>query len=147
MTTAAVSFVNDRWPLARVLILILAGAFGGLMMDIRVEHVDAVREHSIAWAPIIYSGFMAVACLVSFIFWNAASRIIMLILFLVAFGIGGLGFYLHNHGRLKEVIKTSVDAWTDPEMEHSEAPPQFAPLAFAGLGVLGGLATLKRFNS
>jgi hypothetical protein len=43
--------------------------------------------------------------------------------------------------------KTSVSAWTDPKMNHSDGPPQVAPLAFAGLGVLGVLASLKRFNS
>jgi len=137
----------NRLSLARVLILLLAGAFVGLMVDIRVEHVDAVRDHTIAWLPIIYSGFMTIACLVTFVFWNKTTRLILLPLFLLAFIVGGMGFYFHNNGNLKKVIKTSVDAWTDPDMNHSDEPPQVAPLAFAGLGVIGVLASLKRFNS
>jgi len=83
---------HDRFPLARVLILVLAGAFVGLMVDIRVEHVDAVREHKIAWLPIVYSGFMTLACVVAFISWNRFTRLIMLPLFLAAFVVGGMGF-------------------------------------------------------
>ena len=146
MNAAADSSPHDRWPLARVLIFILAGAFAGLMVDIRVEHVDVVRERSVAWLPIIYSGFMAIACQVAFVFWNKTTRFIMILCFLLAFVIGGMGFYFHNDGNFKEVIKTSVNAWTDPNMNHSEGPPQVAPLAFAGLGLIGILASLKRFN-
>jgi predicted outer membrane lipoprotein len=146
MNTAPASSPQHRWPFARILILLLAGAFAGLMVDIRVEHVDVVRERSVAWVPIIYSGFMTIACLAAFVFWNKTIRRIMLPLFLSALVIGGLGFYLHNHGNLKQVLKTSADAWTDPKMNHSDEPPQVAPLAFAGLGVIGMLASIERFN-
>jgi hypothetical protein len=145
-TSPASAVPHDRFPLARVLILILAGAFVGLMVDIRAEHVDAVRDRPIAWLPIIYSAFMTLACIGAFAFWNKTARLIMLPLFLFAFIVGGMGFYFHNHGDFKEVVKSSVRAWTDPSMNHSDGPPQTAPLAFAGLGVIGILASLKRFN-
>jgi hypothetical protein len=144
--TSANSAPHDRLSLPRVLILILASAFVGLMVDIRAEHVDAVRERPIAWLPIIYSAFMTLSCLAAFSFWSKTSRIIMIPLFLLAFVVGGMGFYFHNHGDFRQVIKTSVSAWTDPTMNHSDGPPQTAPLAFAGLGVIGILASLKRFN-
>jgi uncharacterized membrane protein len=147
MNAAADSAPHDRFPLARVLILLLAGAFVGLMMDIRVEHVEVVHDRTIAWLPIIYSAFMAVACLVAFVFWNKTTRVIMSPLFLLALAVGGMGFYYHNHGNLIEVVKTSVNAWTDPGMEHPDGPPQVAPLAFVGLGMMGILASLNRFNS
>jgi len=147
MKTIARFFAHDRWPLARVLILLLAGGFLGLMVDIRVEHVDVVRERPIAWVPIIYSGVMAIACVVACIFWGKTARLVMPVLFSLALVVGGMGFYFHNHGKFVNVIETSVGAWTDPNMEHSDAPPQLAPLAFAGLGVIGVLASMKRFNS
>jgi hypothetical protein len=137
---------GDRWPMARVMILILAGAFGGLMMDIRVEHVEVVHEQTVAWLPIIYAGIMTIACVVAFIFWKRTVRLIMMVLFLAAMIVGGLGFYLHNEGNLSKVIKNSTSAWTDPQMKHPEGPPQTAPLAFAGLGVIGMIASMKRFN-
>jgi hypothetical protein len=126
------------------LILILATAFAGLVIDLRVEHVDVVREHTIGWLPIIYSMFMALACLVATILWNRIIRLIMLCLFVVALIVGGLGFYLHNHGNIEKVITTSIAAWTDPKLKHSHAPPQLAPLAFAGLGLIGIAASIKR---
>jgi hypothetical protein len=125
----------------------LAGAFAGLMMDIRVEHVDVVRERSIAWLPIIFSGFMTIACGIGAMAWTERARRIMLLLFPAAIVVGGIGFYLHNHGHLTHVIQSSLRAWTDPQMNHSDAPPQVAPLAFVGLGVIGMLASLRRFNS
>src|SRR5580700_1905808 len=98
MGTLASSEPRTSFPLARVLMLILAGAFIGLMVDLRVEHVDVVHSHSIAWLPIIYSAFMTVACLVAFVIWNKTARLIMLPLFLLAFIVGGMGFYFHNDG-------------------------------------------------
>jgi hypothetical protein len=90
---------------------------------------------------------MAVACLATFVYWNKTARLLMLPLFLLAFIIGGMGFYFHNHGNLREVVKSSVNAWADPKMNHPDGPPQVAPLAFGGLGVIGILASLRRFNS
>jgi predicted signal transduction protein with EAL and GGDEF domain len=147
MNEAANDRLYNPYSLARILILLLAGAFVGLMVDIRIEHVEVVHEQPIAWLPILYSAFMTIACLVAFIFWNKTARRAMLPLFLLAILVGSLGFYFHNNGDLKKVIATSFRAWTDPKMEHSDAPPSLAPLSFAGLGVIGILASLKRFNS
>jgi hypothetical protein len=112
--------MSSRWTLARVLILILAGSFLGLMADIRVEHVDVVHKTGLAWIPIIYSAVMVVACV--------------------------LGFYLHNPGKMANVLTSSANAWIDPQMKHLHGPPQTAPLAFVGLSLLGVVATLKCFN-
>jgi hypothetical protein len=137
----------DRWSLPRVLMFVLANAFFGLMIDIRTEHVDAVHERGVAWLPIVYSGVMAIACLIAVIYWGKTARRLMLPLFLLAFVIGGMGFYFHNEGQVWEVLRASLAAWTDPKITHSDGPPPFAPLAFAGLGALGVLASAQRFNS
>jgi uncharacterized membrane protein YphA (DoxX/SURF4 family) len=90
---------------------------------------------------------MAIACLGAAGSWTAMSRLVLRLLFGVAFIVGGLGFYFHNQGNLTQVMRSSIAAWTDREMHHSDDPPQVAPLAFAGLGAIGILATLKRFDS
>jgi len=146
MNSVSIMSRLDRWPLPRVMVLVLAGGFGGLMMDIRVEHVDAVHEHGVAWVPIVYSTFMTVACVAVCFFWNAVARRILIAFCLVACAIGGVGFYLHNHGHLIKVFTRSLAAWTDAGMSHSEGPPQLAPMAFAGLGMIGVLACLEWFN-
>ena len=137
----------DRWLLTRVLVFLLANGFLGLAIDIRVEHVDVVHEHAIAWVPIVYSCVMSVACLAAFVFWTRTLRLVMLPLFLAAFLVGGTGFYLHNHGNLGKVIHSSIGAWTDANMDRSDGPPQTAPLAFVGLGVIGILTSLRRYNA
>jgi hypothetical protein len=147
MNTSADGFFGDRWPMARMMILILAGAFGGLMMDIRVEHVEVVHEQSVAWLPIIYAGIMAVACGISFVCWGRRARMVIMLLSLAAIAVGGLGFYFHNQGNITKIIKDQATAWIDPQMKHPEGPPQTAPLAFSGLGVIGVLASMKKFNT
>ena len=89
---------------------------------------------------------MAVAGHVAFFFWSKAARRVMLLLYFVSFVVGGMGFYFHNHGSVKKVITASVNAWVDSKMDHSDEPPMVAPLAFAGLAVIGILASLERFN-
>jgi hypothetical protein len=135
-----------RCPLARLITLLLGAGFLGLLCDLRVEHVAVVHEAPLSWTPIIYSALMAVACLVAALLWNRLSRLVLRLLFLLAFVVGGAGFYLHNHGHIGNVLTLSVHAWTDPAMKHPRGPPPSAPLAFAALGLFGTLATLKRFN-
>ena len=136
-----------RWPLARLLMFGLGGAFFGLMCDVRIEHVEVVHHRSITWAPILFAGVMTVACFVATVWWNRTSRRLMIPLFVLALVIGAVGFYLHNDGHIFGVVKTMIAAWTDPHMQHEDAPPHLAPMAFAGLGALGLLTCLKRFAS
>jgi hypothetical protein len=137
----------ERWPLPRVLIFMLAGAFAGLVGDLRVEHVEVVHERSIAWLPILYSAAMAAACFGASVFWNANSRRILIVLFSLALFVGGIGFYLHNDGHIVRVLVRSLSAWTNPGMTHPDAPPQMAPMAFCGLGLIGILVCLRRYNA
>ena len=136
-----------RWPLARLLMFCLSGAFFGLMCDVRIEHVEVVHHRSIAWMPILSAGVMTVACLISSLWWNRPTKRVMVPLFVLAILIGALGFYLHNDGHLLGAVKTIIAAWTDSQMQHEDAPPRLAPMAFAGLGALGLLTCLKRFSS
>ena len=134
-----------HWPLARLLMFGLSGAFFGLMCDVRVEHVEVVHHRSITWAPILFAAVMTVACFVATVWWNRPTRRVMVPLFVLTMLIGIVGFYLHNDGHLLGVVKTVIMAWTDPHMQHEDAPPHLAPMAFAGLGALGLLTCLKRF--
>jgi hypothetical protein len=143
----AISDSHPRWPLPRILVLVLAGMYGGLVLDIRVEHVEAVRDHRIAWVPIIYSAATAVVCLVAFVLWKKSMRRVVLPIFLLSMVVGGTGAYLHSHGKPKKLFLVTTQAWTDPTMDHPDGPPLSAPLAFVGLGAIGVLACLERFSS
>jgi len=135
-----------HWPLARLLMLCLSGAFFGLMCDVRIEHVEVVHHRSITWTPILFAGVMTVACFVSTVWWNRATKRVMVPLFALAILIGAVGFYLHNDGQVLGVVKTVIAAWTNSHMQHEDAPPHLAPMAFSGLGALGLLTCFKRFG-
>jgi hypothetical protein len=127
-------------------VLVLAGAFATVMMDVRLEHVDVVHRRSVGWMPIACGGFMTAACLCAFTWWTTRARRALIPLFALAMCIGGAGFYFHNGGNVRRVVADTLGAWVDREMTHSDDPPQLAPLAFCGLGAIGILASLGRFN-
>jgi hypothetical protein len=147
MTVApSVSPDRSRWPLGRLVLLILALGFLGLAGDLRMEHVDVVREQVIAWTPILYSLLMGVASLLTVVFWRRVTRRILMALFVLGFIVGGLGFYLHNRDNLDRPFQVDVGAWTNPHMRHPHGPPANAPLTFAGLALLGILTLLERYS-
>ena len=134
------------WPLPRVLALLVTLAYVGLAVDIRLEHVDIVRERWQGWIPIAYALSMAVAGLVGVTRWRATIRRALFWLYALAFGVGGYGFWLHNDGKVAGAMTQALRAWSSTTMKHTDAPPSFAPLAFCGLGMLGLLAMAKRFQ-
>lgn len=135
-----------KWPLNRVLVLALMLGFGGLLVDIRGEHVEVVREDWKAWIPLVYGGVMMLLCGITLVAWGGVSRRILFWAFVPALLVGGMGFYFHNERHLAENLSDSIKAWYDPEQKLPVGPPHFAPLAFAGIGVLGLLATAKQFQ-
>jgi hypothetical protein len=141
------SVLSSRWPLSRVVVLVLAGTFAALAADLRLEHVEAVREHQIAWTPIVYSCATALVAGVAAWRWSDLTRRVALACFLLGVAVGMAGFYFHNRGNLFSAPVTLLHAWTDSTMEHSAAPPQNAPMNFATLGLLGTFACLKRFST
>ena len=131
--------------LARLLMLVTLGAYLGVLTDVRLEHVDRVRHQWIPWIPIIYAGVMAVLCLIAVVAWKPMTRRLVFWLSLLAFVVGGLGYWYHNDGNVVGPMTQAAGAWYDPAVKHPEdAPPALAPLSFAGLGLLGLLASAKR---
>ena len=133
------------WTLNKILVLLLLGAFVGLTLDLRYEHVDKVRKFWEAWIPIVYSGAMVVLGAVCLRLWERGGRQILSIAFTFALAVGVVGFWLHNRGHLVSAVMQVLSAWTQP-IRHKDVPPQLAPLAFVGLGVLGMMACAKRLQ-
>src|SRR5262249_10563760 len=117
--------------------------------------------HRIAWAPIVYSGVMVVAGVVGLLTWEWGGRRGMFWGFALGLVIGPVGFSYHNHGHPVRGVEQALAAWEKPvggssggekasesgaEGEHASAPPTLAPLAFAGLGMLGMLACSRRLQ-
>lgn len=133
------------WTLNKVVVLVLIGGFATLVIDLRSEHIDVLRHNWRPWIPIVYSAVMVFIGAVALAKWERGGRQALLAGFLVAFIVGGLGFWFHNHGHLLTAVTTVLAAWTQP-LHHADAPPPLAPLTFAGLGLLGTLACLPHFQ-
>lgn len=136
---------NHSWTLNKVLVLLMTAAYLALVVDLRSEHVDVVRHHWTAWIPIVYSGIMVVLGAIGLATWERGGRLLLTAAFAASFVVGGLGFWFHNDGHLITAVTTTLAAWVRP-LHHQDAPPALAPLAFAGLGLIGMLACARGFQ-
>jgi len=137
---------RTTWTLNRWVVLVLLLGYVGLFLEIRYDHNHVLMHKSIAWTPIIYSAVMVVAGATSLAFWDSWGRTVMLWLFAAGLIVGLLGLWLHNMGHPFEGIGTMLSTWTGNHPDPQSRPPILAPLAFAGLGALGWVACLERFQ-
>lgn len=137
---------RTAWTLNRWVVLLLLLGYVGLFLEIRYDHNHVLMHKSIAWTPIIYSAVMVVAGTVSLAFWDSWGRTVMLWLFAAGLIVGLLGFWLHNTGHPFDGIGTLLSTLAGNHPDPQSRPPVLAPLAFAGLGAVGGAACLPRFQ-
>jgi hypothetical protein len=138
------------WTLNRLLVVLLLGGFIVTVLEVRYEHQEILKDHRIAWTPIVYSLVMVVGGAVSLAFWGRGGRQVLLAGFAAGLLVGATGVWLHSGGKPLEAIKPLLSAWTLPVGESSEdggGPPALAPAAFIGLGAIGVLACAKRFQA
>ncbi len=134
------------WTLNQWLVLLLVVVCAGLLLEIRYDHNHVLMEKRIAWTPIVYSAVVLAAGALSLAFWDRWGRAAMLWLFGAGLAVGLLGFWLHNMGHPVSGIERMLSAWTGNHPDPTAKPPTLAPLAFAGLGLLGMLACAEKFN-
>ena len=70
----------------------------------------------------------------------------MLWLFAAGVIVGLLGFWLHNMGHPFSGLEMMLSAWAGAHPDPTSKPPVMAPLAFAGLGLLGMIVCAARFQ-
>lgn len=139
--------VRDGTLLREVALVLLMGAFILLLVEVRFEHKVVLGEKWQAWIPIVYFAIMVFAIPICTIFLRR-KLVANILAFLFALGvvIGPLGAYFHTKGHpLKHVMKMIKADLTEPGRlapDEEETPPPLAPLAIAGLGLLGTLVAL-----
>ena len=140
------------WSLNRIIVLLLLGGLASLMLDIRWEHrVELARQWE-TWIPLIYVGLMLVVGLVGLYKWNSWGRRVLQVGFSLALIVGALGVWFHGGNDHVGSVLRVLTAWTVPlgtngGVKVGSTPPELAPLAFVGLGLIGLLACSKRFQS
>jgi len=88
---------------------------------------------------------MILACLAALVFWERWGRRVLSAGFLLAIPVGLLGFWLHTEGHPFEAVAHDLSAWV-VKIPDEDRPPALAPLAFAGLGAIGFIVCMKRFD-
>jgi hypothetical protein len=146
--------MKSFWTLNKLLALGVLVAFALLLLELRFDHRHVLGEHWQAFVPLIYSGAMIVLGGVALGLWQRGGRTFLFWGFSLALAVGVVGFWMHNEDAPQESVGRVLSAWSQP-VEHEEhhheeaalqAPPVLAPLAFAGLGLLGMLSCARRFQ-
>ncbi len=119
--------------------LLLAG-FGLLIVEVRFEHQAVLAKKWQAWIPIIYSASMLIGGPIGLFLWNRGGQIFLSAAFALAPILGLLGFWFHSKGdpwlALCKVVTVICMMPGKIPMDTGGAPV-LAPLALAGLGMLG----------
>lgn len=139
------------WSLNRIIVLALLGGLAGLMLDIRWEHRVELGRQWETWIPLVYIGLMLIAGVVGLYRWNSWGRRLLQVSFSVCMIVGVLGTWYHSKGDPVGNFRHVLTAWVVPPgtnggVKVSSAPPEMAPLAFVGLGVMGLLCCSRRFQ-
>jgi hypothetical protein len=142
---------NPAWPLNRIIVLALLGGLVSLMIDIRWEHRVELGRQWETWIPLVYIGLMLIAGVVGLYRWNSWGRRVLQVGFCVCLIVGALGTWFHSKGDPVGNFRHVLTAWTVPlgangGIKTGSAPPEMAPLAFVGLGLIGLLCCSKRFE-
>lgn len=126
----------------RLIVLALLGGYLMLLLDVRFEHQKELAKEWEAWIPIVFSGMMVLVGGGCAAIWKPASRWVLLGGFAISLIIGMLGVWFHSDGHPIRGLLKVVSAWySEPGRK---GPPVLAPLAFAGLGLVGIINGWKR---
>ena len=140
---------SSFWTLNKLIVLLTIGAYLMLMLELRSEHMNELGKHWQAWIPIVYSGIMVIIGIAGLWLWDKVGRKVLFWAFAVSIIVGLLGVWFHEKGKPWNSIVVVTKAWQAPiikkgEKEPKRPKPPFAPLSFAGIGVLGMLACWKK---
>src|SRR5438270_9330196 len=140
------------WSLNGIIVLLLLGGLAALMIDIRWEHrVELARQWE-TWIPLIYIGLMLIAGVIGLYNWNSWGRRVLQMGFSVCLVVGLLGTWFHSQKDPVGNFRRVLTAWTVPlgtngGIRTGSTPPEMAPLALLGLGLIGLLCCSRRFRS
>ena len=124
----------------RMAVLLLLFGLALLLVEVRFEHQAVLGKKWQAWIPIAYTSIMLVGGGVGLATWEQGGRMMLKLGFGIAPLVGLTGFWLHSKGdpwmAMCMVLKV-VCMMPGKIPLDGGGPPVLAPLALAGLGLLG----------
>lgn len=158
---------TPSWSLNRVLSLLLAGGLLLLFVDIRHEHVSALRDEPASWIPLIFTAVAVTVMLATVASWKPGWRATLTAVYIASLVVGLAGVYFHIDGKLGRLVSTLfaqntaappapglirlVDSHGDRDgrshgAKDDDDAPVLAPLAFVGIGLIGLAGTSRRLK-
>ena len=134
------------WTLNKLVVFVLLLGFCLLLIQVRYDHRSVIGENAIGWIPIIFSIAMIFISSFGLLFWSKGGRRVLQGFYLVAIVVGLVGFWYHTNGKPGRALEHDLSVWIR-KIPDEDKPPAFAPLAFAGFGILGVLVRAKSFQS
>lgn len=130
-----------NYSINRLLTLIVGIGFAFLTIDSLLEHWDILTKEPMSFVPIVFSALGAIAGILTVIAWSEKwIRSFQKFLF-VSFLVAVLGLYFHIK---EEDDKDSNSQKTEQEQKEKDKP-LLAPLAFAGIAVIGLVGTKRKW--
>lgn len=135
----------------RVLLFLLFVGFATLILEVRYEHRFVLAEREIwqAWIPLVYACLAALASLLGMAS-KKLPRTIAASIFVVGFGVSGVGLYFHTKF---DALKFQKFLMPDAKIVRPNGDtvvlgqPIAAPLSMAGLASIGFVLTSGLFKS
>jgi uncharacterized membrane protein YfcA len=133
-----------KYSLNKLLVLVTTIGFAFLLADTTIEHWSTFEEEIMVFIPFVFSIIGVVLGIIVVITWKEKLIRWFQILLFASFIVAAAGLYFHIVEEEDEINLTSE------EREHEENEkdkPLLAPLAFAGLAVIGLLGTMRKWEA
>jgi hypothetical protein len=125
----------DGWPFARLYLLLVAAAFLVIGAQVFLFHWRAAFRSKAMYGPVVMAPIIAAAGVAAAIARNDVVGWAAVAIFGIGLLDGLIGLVLHLRG-----IAARVGGFTARNL--TAGPPPLLPLAFAALGLTGGLAVV-----
>lgn len=124
----------------KLAVVLLLGGLALLLVEVRFEHQAVLGKKWQAWIPLAYTAIMLIAGPLGLFFWNRGGRFLLCAGFALAPLLGLIGFWFHSKADPWLALSRVYNVvWMTPGKIPLDVggPPVLAPLALAGLGMLG----------
>ena len=131
----------NNYSLNRILCLFASIGFLFLAVDSAIEHRDVLLKEPMSLVPVLFGALGAAIALIAILKWNESWIRILHMFLLVGFLVAGTGVYLHvreDDDEEKAAVKTE---------QQEKEKPILAPLAFAGVALVGLLGTSRKWQA
>ena len=129
--------------LNRMLIMFVAVGFLFLAIETILEHWNVFSQEPFAFVPVVCSIVGMLVSIAALVRWDERGIWLLHATLFVTFAVAAAGIYFHAEVGESEPLAAEQRAHEQREKK----PPLLAPLSFAGLAIVGLLATSRKWKA